>query len=252
MSSTGFGTTGRPGRASTSCRRLPTRRSRRGGPGCCSAVAAPARRGRARSGCVRSRVAYRPEMGGMPPRIALVGETLADARSVMVEGVSGLLAVHRHAERPVFESSKHQLVWPNGVIAQMFSSEDPDGLRGPQFHAAWCDELAKWTYAERTWDMLQFALRLGEHPRQLVTTTPRPIPLLKRLIEDAANGDRPCPHDRQRGQPGADLRRGDDAALRRQSARPAGARRRDDRGRRQARCGGSTGSSRPACEQRPS
>ena len=66
-----------------------------------------------------------------------------------------------------------------------FSSEDPESLRGPQFAAAWCDELAKWRYAEATWDMLQFGLRLGERPRQVVTTTPRPIPLLKRLLADA-------------------------------------------------------------------
>jgi phage terminase large subunit-like protein len=117
-------------------------------------------------------------------RIALVGETMRDARSVMVEGVSGLLAVHGDDERPVFETGRQQLVWPGGAIAQVFSAEDPDGLRGPQFHVAWCDELAKWRYAEETWDMLQFALRLGALPRQLVTTTPRPIPLLKRLMAD--------------------------------------------------------------------
>ncbi len=84
-------------------------------------------------------------------------------------------------QRPVFEASRQQLVWPCGSIAQLFSAQDPDGLRGPQFHAAWCDELAKWLYADETWDMLQFALRLGDHPRALVTTTPRPIPLLRRL-----------------------------------------------------------------------
>ena len=119
-------------------------------------------------------------------RIALIGESMADVRSVMVEGVSGLLAIHPPHERPHYEPSKRQLRWPNGAIAQLFSAEDPDGLRGPQFGAAWCDELAKWKYAEQTWDTLQFALRLGELPRQVVTTTPRPIALLKRLIADAA------------------------------------------------------------------
>jgi phage terminase large subunit-like protein len=118
-------------------------------------------------------------------RIALVGETIKDVLAVMVEGISGLLAVHRTADRPVLLASRHQLVWPNGAIAQMFSAEDPDGLRGPQFHAAWCDEVCKWRYADRTWDMLQFALRLGPAPRQVVTTTPRPIPLLKRIMDDA-------------------------------------------------------------------
>ena len=119
-------------------------------------------------------------------RIALIGESIGDVRAIMVEGVSGLLAIHPPHERPTFEPSKKQLTWPNGAIAQLFSAEDPDGLRGPQFGAAWCDELAKWRYAERTWDMLQFALRLGANPRQVVTTTPRPIALLKRLLADAA------------------------------------------------------------------
>lgn len=119
-------------------------------------------------------------------RIALVGETLNDVRRVMIEGVSGLLAVHHDAERPHFEPSRSQLTWPNGSVAQMFSAENPDSLRGPQFAAAWCDELAKWRAPETTWDMLQFALRLGAHPQVAVTTTPRPIPLLKQLLADAA------------------------------------------------------------------
>lgn len=118
-------------------------------------------------------------------RIALVGETLADARAVMVEGVSGLLAIHADDERPTFYASRNQLIWPNGCIAQLYSAEDPAKLRGPQFGAAWCDEIAKWRYARETWDMLQFALRLGTAPRQVVTTTPRPIALLKSIIDDA-------------------------------------------------------------------
>jgi len=119
-------------------------------------------------------------------RIALIGETLGDARAVMVEGPSGLLAIHAAQERPSFSVSRRELVWPNGAVAQLFSADDPERLRGPQFGAAWADELAKWRYAERTWDMLQFCLRLGDHPRQVVTTTPRPILLLKRLLADPA------------------------------------------------------------------
>ncbi len=115
-------------------------------------------------------------------RIALVGETLADVRDVMVEGPSGLLGLHRPSERPSFSTTRRRLLWPNGAQALMFSSQDPESLRGPQFHAAWCDELAKWTYAEATFDMLQFGLRLGLNPRQLVTTTPRNVPLVKRLL----------------------------------------------------------------------
>jgi phage terminase large subunit-like protein len=103
---------------------------------------------------------------------------------VMIEGKSGLLAIHDENERPVFEPSKRQLTWPNGCVAHVFSAEEPDGLRGPQFDAAWCDELAKWKQAESVWNMLQFALRLGENPRAVITTTPRPIPLLKRLLAD--------------------------------------------------------------------
>lgn len=117
-------------------------------------------------------------------RIALVGETFADARDVMVEGVSGLLAVHGKSERPDWQPSRRRLVWPNGAVAQVFSAEDPESLRGPQFDAAWGDELAKWRYAESCWDMLQFGLRLGQQPRQVVTTTPRPIPLLRQLMKD--------------------------------------------------------------------
>jgi phage terminase large subunit-like protein len=117
-------------------------------------------------------------------RIALVGETERDTREVMVEGMSGLLAVHPPHERPQWVPSRRQLEWPNGALAQAFSAEDPESLRGPQFSAAWCDELAKWRHAEATFDMLQFGLRLGERPRQVMTTTPRPVALLKRLIAD--------------------------------------------------------------------
>jgi len=103
---------------------------------------------------------------------------------VMVEGVSGVLAAHRRGERPQWISSRRRIEWKNGAVAHVFSAEEPDALRGPQFSAAWLDELAKWRHAEATYDMLQFGLRLGERPRQVVTTTPRPSGLLKRLMED--------------------------------------------------------------------
>lgn len=116
--------------------------------------------------------------------IALVGETYADVREVMIEGVSGILRVGHGGDRPVWIPSRRRVEWPSGVVAHAFSSEDPEALRGPQFAAAWSDELGKWRHAEETWDMLQFGLRLGERPRQMVTTTPRPTALLKRLIAD--------------------------------------------------------------------
>src|SRR3954453_24043011 len=126
---------------------------------------------------------------GIPPwtsrphsRIALIGETAHDAREVMVEGESGLLRTSPLAQRPEGIATRKRLEWPNGAVGQVFSADDPASLRGPQFEAAWCDELAKWRYAEATFDMLQFALRLGKRPRQLITTTPRPLPLIKRLI----------------------------------------------------------------------
>ncbi|MEM7775764.1 MAG: terminase family protein [Pseudomonadota bacterium] len=119
-------------------------------------------------------------------RMALIGETAHDVRSVMIEGESGVLSVHSDEERPDFVASKGTLTWPNGVVAQVISAETPDALRGPQFHAAWCDELAKWRRPAAVWDMLQFGLRLGHAPRALVTTTPRAIPLLRQLMDDPA------------------------------------------------------------------
>ena len=124
-------------------------------------------------------------LGSSEMRIALVAETLGDAREVMIDGVSGISRIARHM-RPKYEATRRRLVWESGAVAQIFSSEDPESLRGPQFELAWCDELAKWRHAQETFDMLQFGLRLGERPRQLVTTTPRAIKLLKALIADPA------------------------------------------------------------------
>lgn len=117
-------------------------------------------------------------------RIALVGETFADVRDVMIEGPSGLLGLPERAARPRWSPSRRRVEWQNGAVAQAFSAEEPDSLRGPQFGAAWSDEIAKWRRPETTFDMLQFGLRLGARPRNLVTTTPRPIPLIRRLVAD--------------------------------------------------------------------
>jgi phage terminase large subunit-like protein len=125
----------------------------------------------------------RPLDAGRAKRVALIGETIDQAREVMVFGDSGILACSPADRRPVWETTRRRLVWPNGAIAQVFSAHDPESLRGPQFDAAWCDELAKWKKAQETWDMLQFGLRLGKHPQQCVTTTPRNVKILRDIIE---------------------------------------------------------------------
>ena len=125
-----------------------------------------------------------PLAPGTYNRIALIAETAADARDVMVEGDSGIMGVHPKAFRPLYEPSKRRLTWPNGATATLFNATEPDQLRGPQQDLAWCDELAKWRYASETWDMMQFGLRLGTKPRAIITTTPRPLPVVKRLIAD--------------------------------------------------------------------
>ena len=124
----------------------------------------------------------RPGDPGRSRRLALVGETHDQVREVMVFGQSGILACSPPDRRPVWEAGRRRLVWPNGAVAQAFSAHEPEALRGPQFDAAWVDELAKWKKGQEAWDMLQFALRLGEYPRQVVTTTPRNVPVLKAIL----------------------------------------------------------------------
>lgn len=115
-------------------------------------------------------------------RIALVGRTSSDVRDVMVEGESGLLGVSPPWFRPVYEPSKRRLTWPNGAVATTYTSDKPDQLRGPQHDLAWADELATWRYPE-AWDMLMLGLRTGSRPRAVATTTPRPIRLIRNLVE---------------------------------------------------------------------
>jgi phage terminase large subunit-like protein len=125
-----------------------------------------------------------PLSPGRCSRIALVAETAADARDVMVLGESGILNIHPKDFRPLWSPTNRCLTWPNGAKAWTYNATEPDQLRGPQHDGAWTDELAKFQYAQETWDQLQFGLRLGDHPRQLVTTTPRPIPIVRKLIND--------------------------------------------------------------------
>jgi phage terminase large subunit-like protein len=121
--------------------------------------------------------------------IALVGATAQEARAVMVEGPrSGLLAVARADEQAAMRwlPSLRRLVFASGAEARLFSAASPESLRGAEHHLAWCDELAKWKRAEAAWNNLRLGLRLGDFPRAIVTTTPRPVPLLKRLLADPA------------------------------------------------------------------
>jgi phage terminase large subunit-like protein len=121
---------------------------------------------------------------GQARRIALVAQTPADVRDVMIEGESGLLNICPPWDMPVYEPSKRRLTWKNGARAITFSSYEPDQLRGPQFDLAWCDELRSWAYPQETWDNLMFGLRLGQHPRCVVTTTPAPIAIIRSLLKN--------------------------------------------------------------------
>lgn len=117
-------------------------------------------------------------------RGALVGSTAADTRDILVEGESGILACAPATFRPVYEPSKRRLTYPNGSIQMLYSADEPDRLRGPQHHYGWADELAAWRRIQYAWDMLQMGMRLGQHPQVCVTTTPRPLPLVKALLKD--------------------------------------------------------------------
>jgi len=117
-------------------------------------------------------------------RGALVGPTAADTRDILVEGESGILACAPASFRPVYEPSKRRLTYPNGSIQMCYSADEPDRLRGPQHHYGWFDELASWRRLQYAWDMAQLGMRLGDHPRIAITTTPRPLPLVKELLKD--------------------------------------------------------------------
>ena len=157
--------------------------------------------GKTRAGAewVRAEVeGARPLDVGRSRRVALVGETIEQVREVMVFGESGILACSPPDRRPKWEATRKRLVWPNGAVAQVFSAHEPESLRGPQFDAAWADELAKWKRAEEAWDMLQFGLRLGPTPRQCVTTTPRNVPVLKAILANPSTAVTQAPTEANR------------------------------------------------------
>lgn len=115
-------------------------------------------------------------------RIALIAPTAADARDVMVEGESGILNIFRDEDRPHYEPSKRRITFKNGAIATTFSADEPERLRGPQFDTIWMDEVGAWRYSESSFDMAMFGLRLG-HPKCIITTTPKPIKVIKDLVK---------------------------------------------------------------------
>ena len=117
-------------------------------------------------------------------RIALVAATLHEARTIMVEGESGLLAIAPDEDRPIWEPSLKRLVWPNGAIAHVFAASEPEAMRGPEHHLAWADEIAKWDKGIDAWDNLMMTMRLGENPRIVATTTPRAVALVRRLLQE--------------------------------------------------------------------
>jgi phage terminase large subunit-like protein len=117
--------------------------------------------------------------------VNLIGPTADDARDVMIEGESGILAVCPRDERPIYRPSKRLLVWPNGARSLIFTADEPERLRGKQHGKLWCDELASWRYLE-AWDQAMLGLRLGSRPQAVATTTPKPIKLIKDLLAKAS------------------------------------------------------------------
>jgi hypothetical protein len=165
---------------------------------------------------------------GREGRIALVAESFGDAREVMIDGISGIMGVAQ-IDRPTFEATRRRLVWPSGAVAQMFSSEDPESLRGPQFDLAWCDELGKWRHSSETWDMLQFGLRLGSSSAAADDDDAAGDAVDAGAGEGCGHAGDADPHRGQCGESGGGVSRDDPGALWRHAAGKAGTRRRADR-----------------------
>lgn len=136
------------------------------------------------AGKTRTGAEYTTQMTNRTSRIAIIAATRADARDVMVEGPSGLIAVAPPGNRPHYEPSKRRVTWPNGCVGTLYSAEDPDRLRGPEHGYAWVDEAAHFPNVQDVWDNLMLGLRIGSWPRIVVTTTPKPRPWLTALLAD--------------------------------------------------------------------
>ena len=117
------------------------------------------------------------------PIIHFFGATSGDARDIMIEGPAGILATSPPWDKPKYSSSLRKVTWNNGAYALIFTADEPERARGPQCYGAWCDELAAWRYAQDTWDNMMMGLRMGDNPRVIVTTTPRPTKLIKELVK---------------------------------------------------------------------
>jgi phage terminase large subunit-like protein len=134
--------------------------------------------GKTRTGCETIRIWKENN-----PIMLLAGATAGDLRDIMIEGESGIMACSPPWDRPIYSSSKSRLTWKNGAMAFLRSADEPDRFRGLQFYKTWVDELAAWRYPE-AWDQIQMGLRLGLNPQALITTTPRPIKILKDILSD--------------------------------------------------------------------
>ena len=154
---------------------------------------------RAGSEWVRSMVeGDMPLDAGRARRVALVGETFDQVRDIMVFGDSGIIACSPPDRKPHWNATKRRLEWENGAVAEAHSASSPEGLRGPQFDAAWVDELAKWKKPDEAWDMLQFGLRLGDLPQQVVTTTPKNVEVLKQILDNTSTVTTTAPTEANR------------------------------------------------------
>jgi phage terminase large subunit-like protein len=117
--------------------------------------------------------------------VNLIGATVDDAREIMIEGESGILAICPDGERPAYKKTERKLIWPNGAVSLIFTADEPERLRGKQHKKLWADELAAWRYQE-AWDQAKFGLRIGERPQAVITTTPKPLAHITDLLKDKA------------------------------------------------------------------
>lgn len=118
--------------------------------------------------------------------VNLIGATADDARDIMIEGESGILAICPDHERPEYRRASRKLIWQNGAESLIFTADEPERLRGKQHYKIWADELASWRYPE-AWTQAMMGLRLGDKPQAVVTTTPKPTKFILDLVNNKRN-----------------------------------------------------------------